>query len=64
MHIMLSTCAPNLRSSGWVEHTQMHPALKKDTNFFYYTSNSWGIFSEFTILDKNPNDGYEGHGII
>jgi hypothetical protein len=44
-----------------VEHTQMHLALKKDTKKFHYTSNSSGIFSEFTfLLDKNPNSGYEG----
>jgi hypothetical protein len=61
MHIMLGTRVPNLRDREWVEHTQMHLALKKGTKIFYYTSNSWGIFSEFTILvDKNPNSGYEG----
>jgi hypothetical protein len=50
MHIMVGTCVPNLRGRGWVEHTQMHPVLKKGTNFFHYTSNFWGIFSEFTFL--------------
>ena len=65
MHIMLGTCVPNLRGRGWVEHTQMHLALKKGTKNFHYTSNSWGIFSEFTFsLDKNPNGGYEGPGIF
>jgi hypothetical protein len=29
MHIMLGTCVPNLRGRWWVQHTQMHPALKK-----------------------------------
>jgi hypothetical protein len=29
MHIMLGTCVPNLKGKRWVEHTQMHPALKK-----------------------------------
>jgi hypothetical protein len=32
-----------------VEHTQMHPALKKGTNFFHYTSISCGIFGDFTF---------------
>jgi hypothetical protein len=27
-----------------MEHTQMHPASKKDTKNFHYTSNSCGIF--------------------
>jgi hypothetical protein len=43
MHIMLGTCVPNLRGRGWVEHTQIYPALKKDTKNFHYTSNSCGI---------------------
>jgi hypothetical protein len=43
MHIMLGTCVPNFRCRGWVEHTQMHLALKKGTKIFHYTSNSWGI---------------------
>jgi transcription elongation factor Elf1 len=30
-----------------VEHTQIHPAVKKGTNFFHYTSNSCGIFCDF-----------------
>ena len=61
MHIMLGSCVPNLESEGRVEHTQMHLAVKKDRNFFHYTSNSWGVFSEFTFqLDKNPNSGYKG----
>jgi hypothetical protein len=65
MHIMLGTCEPNLTGRGWVEHTQMHLALKKGTIFFHFTSNSWGIFSEFTFsLDKNPNGWYEGHAIV
>jgi hypothetical protein len=40
MHIMLGTCAPNLRGRKWVEHTQMHPALKKGTKNFHNTSKS------------------------
>jgi predicted NAD-dependent protein-ADP-ribosyltransferase YbiA (DUF1768 family) len=32
-----------------VEHTQIHLALKRSTKHFYYTSNSYGIFSEFTF---------------
>jgi hypothetical protein len=32
-----------------VEHTQMHPALKKGTKKFHHTSNSCGIFSDFTF---------------
>jgi hypothetical protein len=43
----------------------MHLALKKGTNFFHYTNDSWGIFSELTFtLDKNPNGGYEGLGVL
>jgi hypothetical protein len=60
---MLSTCGPNLRGRWWVEHIQMHLALKKDTKILYYTS--WGILSEFTFsLDKNPNGGCEGLGVF
>jgi hypothetical protein len=65
MHIMLGTCVPNLGGWGWVQHTQMHLALKKGTKNFYYTSNSWGIFSEFKFsLNKNPNSGYEGPSVL
>jgi hypothetical protein len=49
MHIMLGTCVPNLRGRRWVEHTQIHHALKRGTKKFHYTRNSWGIFSEFTF---------------
>jgi hypothetical protein len=38
---MLGTCVSNLKGRGWVEHTQMHHALKKGTKHFHYTSNSW-----------------------
>jgi hypothetical protein len=39
-----------------VEHTQMHLALKKGTKNFHYSSNSCGIFGNFTFaLDKFPN---------
>jgi hypothetical protein len=31
MHIMLGTCVPNLSGRRWVEHTQIHPALKRGT---------------------------------
>jgi hypothetical protein len=31
MHIMLCTCIPNFTWRGWLEHTQMHLALKKGT---------------------------------
>jgi hypothetical protein len=31
MHIMLGSCIPNLRGTEWVEHTQMHLSLRKDT---------------------------------
>jgi hypothetical protein len=31
---MLGTCVPNLRGRGWVEHAQMHLALKKVQSFF------------------------------
>jgi hypothetical protein len=62
---MLGTCVQNLRGRWWMEHTQMHLALKKGTNFFHYTSNSWGIFNEFTFsLDKNPNNEYEGPDVL
>jgi hypothetical protein len=65
MHIMLGTCIPNLRGRGWLEHTQMHLALKKGTKKFHYTSNSWGIFRKFTFsLYKNANGGYENPGIL
>jgi hypothetical protein len=48
-----------------MEHTQMHLALKKSTKNFHYTSNSRGIFSEFTFsLDKNSNGGYEGPCVL
>jgi hypothetical protein len=47
MHIMLGTCTPNLRGRWWVEHTQMHPVLKKGTKNFHYTSISCGIFLWF-----------------
>jgi hypothetical protein len=59
MHIILGTYVPNLKGRGSMEHTQMHLALKKGTKNFHYSSNSWGIFSEFTFsLDKNPNGWY------
>jgi hypothetical protein len=65
MHIMLGTCVPNLRGRGWVEHTQMHLALKKGTKTFHYTSNSWGNFCEFTFSsDKNSKSWYEGPGVL
>jgi hypothetical protein len=32
-----------------VQHTQMHPALKKGTKDFHFTSNSCGIFCNFTF---------------
>jgi hypothetical protein len=44
MRIMLGTCVPNHRGRWWVEHTQIHPALKKGTKNFHNTSKSWGIF--------------------
>jgi hypothetical protein len=31
-----------------LEHTQIHLALKKGTKNFHYTSNSCGIFGEFS----------------
>jgi hypothetical protein len=43
MHIMLGTCVSNLRGRGWVEHTQMHLALKKGTKF----SSTLAILEEF-----------------
>jgi hypothetical protein len=62
---MLDTCVPNLRGISWVEHTQMHLVLKKGTKKFYYTSNSWGISSNFNISwNKNSNDGYEGPNVF
>jgi hypothetical protein len=65
MHIMLGTCVTNLWDRGWMEHTEMHLTLKKDTKNFHYTSNSWGIFSEFNFsLNKNPNGWYEGLGVL
>jgi hypothetical protein len=35
-----------------VEHTQMHLALKKGTKKFHNTSDSYGIFGDFTILSN------------
>jgi hypothetical protein len=32
-----------------VEHTQMHPALKKGTKNFHNISNSCGMFGDFTF---------------
>jgi hypothetical protein len=59
MHIILGTCVPNLRDRGWVEHTQMHLVLKKGTKKFHYTSNSWGILSEFTFsLIQNSGSNF------
>jgi hypothetical protein len=49
MHIKLGTCVPNLRGRGLVEHTQMHPALKKGTKNFHNTSKSCGIFSDLNF---------------
>jgi hypothetical protein len=40
MHIMLGTCAPNLRDRQSVEHTQMHPVVKNGTKNFHNTSKS------------------------
>ena len=62
MHIMLGTCVPNLRSKGWMEHTQMHLGLKKGTKIFHCTSNSWGIF--IFELDQNPNSWSEGGTLL
>jgi hypothetical protein len=65
MHIMLGTYVPNLRGRWWVEHTQMHPALKKGTKNFHNTSKSWGIFSDLnSSWNKNPNGRYEGPGVL
>jgi hypothetical protein len=46
---MLGTCVPNLRGRWWVEHTQIHPALKRGTKHLHYTSNSLGIFSDLNF---------------
>jgi hypothetical protein len=43
---------PNLRSRWWVEHTQVHLILKKGTKKFHNTSNSYGIFGEFTFSQE------------
>jgi hypothetical protein len=62
---MLGTFVPNLRGRQWVEHTQMHPALKKGTKNFHNTSKSWGIFCDFNFSwTKNPNSRYEGLGVL
>jgi hypothetical protein len=62
---MLGTCVPNLRGRWWVEHTQMHPALKKGTKNFHNTSRSWGIFSDLNFSwNENSNGRYEGPGVI
>jgi hypothetical protein len=58
---MLGTCVPNFRGKWWMEHTQMHPALKKGTNNFHNTSKPCGIFSDLNFSwNKNPNGRYEG----
>ena len=58
---MLGTRGPNPRGRWWVEHIQIHLAMKKGTKNFHYTSNSWGISSDFTFSwNKNSNGGYEG----
>jgi hypothetical protein len=63
MQIMLGTCVPNLRGRWWVEHTQMHPVLKKGTKKFHYISNSCGTFCDLNFTwNKNPNGRYEGPG--
>jgi hypothetical protein len=65
MHIMLGTCVPNLRGRWWVEHTKMHPALKKGTKKFHNTSKSSGIFSDLIFSwNKNPNRKYEGPSVF
>jgi hypothetical protein len=62
---MLGTCVPNLRGRRSMEHTQMHPTPKKGIKHFYYTSNSWGIFSDFYFSwNKNSNGGYEVPGVL
>jgi hypothetical protein len=37
-----------------VEHTQIHPALKKGTQKFQYISNSFEFFCDFTFSSKIP----------
>jgi hypothetical protein len=65
MHIMSGTCVPNLRGGWWMEQTQMHPAVKKDTKKFHNTSKSWGIFSDLNFSwNQNPNGKYEGPGVF
>jgi hypothetical protein len=65
MHIKLGTCGPNLRGRWLVEHTQMHPALKRGTKNFNYTSKTCGIFSDLNFpLNENPNSWYEGPGVF
>jgi hypothetical protein len=32
-----------------VEHTQMHPALKRGTKNFHYTNKTCGIFSDLNF---------------
>jgi hypothetical protein len=51
MHIMLGTCVPNLRGRRWVEHTQMHPTLKKGTKHFHNTSKYCQFFFYFTFFE-------------
>jgi hypothetical protein len=46
---MLGTCVPNLRGRCSVEHTQMHPALRRGTKNFHYTSKTYGIFSDLNF---------------
>jgi hypothetical protein len=43
----------------------MHPALKRGTKNFHYTSKICGIFSDLIFArNKNPNGRYEGLGLL
>jgi hypothetical protein len=47
-----------------VEHIQS-PCTEEGYKIFHHTSNSQGIFSDFTSsLNKNSNSGYEGLGVV
>jgi hypothetical protein len=48
MHIMLGTYVPKLWGRGWVEHTQMHLTLKKDTQISIILA----ILEEFLVNAK------------
>jgi hypothetical protein len=53
-NVILGTGIPNLRGRGTYPNA---PCIEEGYKSFYYTSNSWGIFSEYIFSwDKNSNN--------